>query len=239
MNDTSSLLKATRTFWKLLLTGVLGYVLGGLTVHLNWFPVEQIKSLETSVMGSTLMEPTPRSALFRAFSPKADVVMIGDSITSAGEWSEIFPAIKISNRGISGETAEDILERMDSIFAVHPRKAFVMVGINDIYDGQSINKIFTNYTSIVRQLQEKGITVYIQSTIECSVDRCGDRIHKVRELNQRLQTYASSNNLTFIDLNSKLSSEKQGLLNDFTYDGMHLSANGFIQWRDLIAPHVN
>lgn len=165
--------------------------------------------------------------------------MIGDSITSVGEWSEIFPNVRISNRGISGETAEDILKRMGPIFAVDPEKAFVMVGINDIYDGQSVDNVFRNYINIVEQLQKAHITVYIQSTIECVIAHCGNRIHKVRALNQGLKAYADDHNIIFIDLNKRLASGQQGLLYDYTYDGIHLRAAGFIQWKEMIKQYVN
>jgi len=238
MYDAPRKNKRGRCIALLLVIFLSGYILGELTVYRSWFPVEQIQALKTALFGSALTEPTPRNVLFQTFSPPADVVMVGDSITSAGEWSEIFPDIKIANRGISGETAEDILQRMDPIFDVHPKKAFVMVGINDIYDGQSIDRIFKNYESIVEQLRARNITVYIQSTIECSKTTCGNRLYKVRELNDRLKTYAAQNSITFINLNAGLANESQGLLPEYTYDGMHLRASGFVQWKRMIAPFV-
>ena len=222
----------------ILVAATLGYALGSLTVYQRLFPFEQIQTLKTAIFGSSLMEPTPRNELFRAFSPKADVVMIGDSITSAGEWSEIFPDVKISNRGISGETAEDILHRMDTIFAVDPDKAFIMVGINDIYDAQSVDAILKNYIEIVEQLRARNITVYIQSTVECSIDTCGNRINKVRDLNQRLKTYADEQHITYINLNERLATDSKGLLSKYTYDGMHLGAQGFMQWKEMIRSYI-
>lgn len=235
-NAKNSLLKK---WWiSAFIVGITGYAIGGISVYKDWFPFEQIQDLRIAIIGTSLKEPTPRNALFQTFSPKAEVVMIGDSITSAGEWSEIFPTTKIANRGISGETAEDILKRMDTIYAVQPEKAFIMVGINDIYEGQSVDNIFKNYIDIVEQLHAKKITVYIQSTIECSISTCGNRIHKVRALNEKLKAYAIDQKLTYIDLNERLCSESKGLLDKYTYDGMHLSASGFVQWKEMIKPYV-
>ena len=222
-----------------LVSALLGYLLGIATVYGNWFPYEQIQSMKLAIEGTESKEPTPRNALFRAFSPKADVVMIGDSITSAGEWSEIFPNVRISNRGISGETAEDILKRMDTIYAVHPDKAFIMVGINDIYEGQHVDNIYKNYIRIVEQLRARHIKVYIQSTIECSISHCGNRVYDVRALNKRLEAYAKGNGITYINLNERLATESQGLLDEYTYDGMHLRAAGFVQWKAMIQPYVD
>lgn len=222
-----------------LLVFVVGYVLGGLSVYDDWYPWRYVQTLRAALFGGTIMEPTPRNELFATFSPKSDVVMVGDSITSAGEWSEIFPNVKIANRGISGETAEDILLRMNTILSVRPNKAFVMVGINDIYDGQSVDQIYKNYVDIVEQLRAHHITVYIQSTIECSIQTCGNRLYKVRELNTRLKDYANERGIPYINLNAALSSAQQGLLPEYTYDGMHLKASGFVQWKHAIAPYID
>ena len=236
LNKTTS---SRKTAALLLAMLVVGFMLGAYTPYKDWMLWDRVQTIRFALFGGTLMEPTPRNALFETFSPKADIVMVGDSVTSAGEWSEIFPDVKIANRGISGETAEDILQRMDSIFAVQPNLAFLMVGINDIYDGQSIDTIFAHCVSIVEQLRARNITVYMQSTVECSIDKCGGRIDKVRALNQRLEAYAVSHGITYIDLNAGLSSESQGLLSDYTYDGMHLNARGFVQWKAMIRAYVN
>ena len=40
-----------------------------------------------------------------------DIVMLGDSITAMGQWSEMFPAADILNRGLGGDTVADIAAR--------------------------------------------------------------------------------------------------------------------------------
>lgn len=193
------------------------------------------------MLGGSLQQsnkPRPRNTIFQTFSPQANVVMIGDSITHGGEWHEIFPRTTIANRGIGGDKTEDILRRMEPIFAVNAKKAFVMVGINDIYGGQSIDTIFNNYTNIVQQLKNKGTTVYIQSTLECSNNKCGNKLVKVRELNEKLKAYAEQHELTYININNGLASETKGLLKEYTYDGIHLLGSGYLKWSKTISPYV-
>ena len=45
-----------------------------------------------------------RSDLFRQFAGDADVVMLGDSNTEGVDWHELFPGVRLLNRGISGDT---------------------------------------------------------------------------------------------------------------------------------------
>ena len=230
---------------KSILIGVLlvgfGYFFGGLTYYKQLFPFEQIRSVKNIFFGGSLQqanEPKPRNTLFQTFSPTANVVMIGDSITEGGVWDEIFTETRVSNRGIGGDRADDILLRMEPIFAVNAKKAFVMVGINDIYSGQSIEYIFTNYKNIVQQLKNKGTAVYIQSTLECSINKCGNKLDKVRELNTKLKSYAAEQKIPFIDINVGLTSEKQGLLSDYSLDGVHLLGKGYLKWSQTISPYV-
>lgn len=180
----------------LLLT--LGYLIGGLAYHKQLFPIDQIRDAKNLFFGGPLNQandPKPRNTLFKTFSPTADVVMIGDSIIEGGLWSEIFPNIRISNRGIGGDRTDDVLGRMDPIFAVNAKKAFITIGINDIYSGRSTEFILHNYKDIVRKLRDNGAIVYIQSVIECSANKCGNKLLKTRELNSKLKLWAYENNI--------------------------------------------
>ena len=136
--------------------------------------------------------------------------MIGDSNTQDAIWGEIFPNIKIANRGVDGDTTENILKRMDTIFSVKPKIALIMVGFNDISIDISINEIINNYVKIIEELKTNNINVVVQSTLECSRTKCGDKLDKLRQLNQKLEEYSSAHNLVFVDINKLLSSTKEG-----------------------------
>ena len=62
---------------------------------------------------------------YEFFSRKVDVVMIGDSLTAGGRWSDIFPHLSIANRGVSADKGSDILLRIDSIVSTKPKIAFL------------------------------------------------------------------------------------------------------------------
>jgi len=211
---------------------------GVMTMYRKVFPYEQVRSAAYAVLGSRASAPKPRISFFEEFVTKADVVMIGDSITEGALWNEMFPDIKIANRGVGRDKADDILRRLDSIFAVEPKRAFLMVGINDIYSGKNVNEIFENYANVVTRLQNKGIVVYIQSTIECRKRTCGKRLLKVRELNKKLRNYATSNNIKYVNINKGMSEETDGLLSAYTYDGIHLNGKGYVVWSRAIQPYI-
>jgi lysophospholipase L1-like esterase len=99
------------------------------------FPHSQILAFKQFLMpnpSSIGRNKEYRIELFEKFSPSAEVVFIGDSITEGGEWTEFFPNLKVSNRGVGSDKTSDVLKRIDSIISVTPNTAFIMLGINDI-----------------------------------------------------------------------------------------------------------
>ena len=193
------------------------------------FPYYALKQLVHPNQYSVGRNREFRIELFENFPTSADVVFIGDSITEGGEWSDFFPNMATSNRGIGSDKTSDVLKRIDSILAVRPKVAFIMLGINDIYSDIAIDEVVTNYRSIVSTLREKNIEVFIQSTIQCQLTKCGGgKVSQVNLLNEELQSLSNELDVPFVLL-ADLSSE-QGLRNDYTYDGIHLTAEGYRYW---------
>jgi lysophospholipase L1-like esterase len=225
---------------------VFAYFWGGFTVYKQIFPFDQIqliKSILTVKNTEKITIPAnlswqERRDQFEIFGRQADVVMIGDSITHAGHWDDIFPNIKIANRGIGGDRTDDVMSRIDSIISVKPKKAFVMIGINDLSWGRSVDDIFADYKKIVTSLQNNKIQVFIQSTLECSKSSCGEKLENVRKLNKMLKSYSIEQKITFININEGLTSRQEGLLKENTYDGIHLLGNGYVVWSKTISPYV-
>lgn len=211
----------------------------------KFYLMRSMQTLAKGIVGEPWLQhwfprttPRPRNTLFEAFHPHADVVMIGDSLTEAAEWHDMFPGTSIANRGISGDRTDDILRRMDAILAVGATRAFVMVGFNDFALDQPVAVAFENYRKILDRLVEEKVEVYIQSTIECARAVCGGVLDDIRALNQLLRAHADKNGLTFIDLNESLSSPQTGLIKQYTYDGIHLLGLGYLQWRGRIEQYV-
>ena len=237
-----------KTFFILILVAS-AYFLGIMTGYKHLFPLKELFLLENRLVsngsplsGTFLMryaaQSKPRNTLFEAFSPPSEVVMIGDSLTLDAPWSEMFPQVRIANRGIGGDRTIDILQRMGPIFAVHPQKAFLMVGLNDLAFGVGVDQVFANYVQIVQQLQNRGVTVYIESTIECSRATCGAQVELVRRLNSKLKQYAQEHQIVYIDLNQSLSSKDAGLLPRYTNDGSHLLGGAYVVWAKTIGPYL-
>ncbi len=167
----------------------------------------------------------------RHFTPKADIVMFGDSITEWGPWNEALD-YKIANRGIAGDTTMGMLKRIDTSIAVKPKLVCVMAGINDLAQGYGVEQVFANYEEMLGIWKESGCQVLVQSTL-----LVGKRLvalnSQVNDLNQRLQALCSQEGIEYLDVNSVL--EKQGMLDaKYSCDDLHLNAKAYRQWLVLL-----
>ncbi len=221
-----------------LLFGLCGYFWGRIVETENYLFIEifsirsgEFKSIESKESPSVSISKIEKKAT-------VDIIMLGDSITKAGKWNELFPDLNITNMGINGNTTYDVLGRLDSVTSLMPKKVFLMMGVNDINTGHEVDSIVENYTRIVQRLQNKGIKVYIQSTVECSKVNCEKKLSQIRDLNSKLISLASTKKLIFIDINKGITNANKGLVKSYTYDGLHLVDTAYSKWSKAIAPFM-
>ena len=166
------------------------------------------------------------------------VMMLGDSITEAGPWQALFPKTRILNRGVSGYTTNDLLRELKATIALRPGKIFLMIGINDLLRRATVEQTFTQYALIIEELQKNKITVVMQATLECSRPQCGNTVDTVRSLNQKLLGLAQAKHIAWLDLNPGLTSTDQGLLPQYTWDGLHLSKPAYLYWAEQLKSFI-
>ena len=83
---------------------------------------------------------------------KGGVVFVGDSITDFCNLDTYYPGLEAVNRGISGDTIEGILGRMEeSIFELNPSLVVLLGGANNFAEGyDDVEKhIVSTYRSIL------------------------------------------------------------------------------------------
>ncbi len=167
-----------------------------------------------------------------AQNEKYKTIMLGDSITDEGQWDELLNNDTIQNRGISGDTTDGVLDRLNPM-GKNIEKVFIMIGVNDIMRGKSVDDIYSNYLKIIQFFKEKNIKIHIQATLYIGETRKSDFNPKVEELNKRLEKYASENKITFINLNPIFAPEKV-LKKEFTFDDLHLNGSAYKLWTQQI-----
>jgi hypothetical protein len=156
-------------------------------------------------------------------SSRTRVVMLGDSITQRGEWSELLGEV-VANRGLGGDTTRDVLARVASVPA-SAEKIFVMVGVGDLAGAhRPALDVAADTRRIVRALSPRKVVV--QSVLFTTHPNLNGAI---AELNDRNRAYCAAGACRYLELNDLFS--RDGLLRtDMTVDGVHLVGKAYPLW---------
>lgn len=170
-----------------------------------------------------------------------EIIFLGDSITEAGEWSELFNNSAIINRGIAGDSTPELLKRLDEVLRAQPKKIFLMIGVNDLLFVGS-NSVLSNYKKIVEQIKLKSPTskLYLQSVLPVNreVSRIPIANETILELNRGIQDIAKEAGLDYLDIHSLLKNEKGQLDEKYTSDGIHLNGTAYLTWTKAIEQYL-
>lgn len=188
-----------------------------------------------------------RSSLFELLPvDSTNIVFFGNSLTEGCEWNELLANPKVLNRGITGDTADGLMERIQSVVTGQPAKVFLLIGINDVSHDLSADSIATVIEALVTELQVKSprTKVYLQSLLPINNNFGRYRLLKdkeqvIRDINAQLAPMARRHGITYIDLYPAFCDDDNNLRNDLTNDGLHLMGAGYIIWRDIIKPYVD
>ncbi|WP_317930485.1 GDSL-type esterase/lipase family protein [Halioxenophilus sp. WMMB6] len=176
-----------------------------------------------------------RKALFDQAREQSTVAFVGDSLTEGMPWQQILPNTTTANRGINGDTLPGLQNRLDSVFATEARCVLVMMGINDLMQGESVKQTLASYRDVISTLARRHPRIVIQSTLLTTNDQLNQL---VVELNEGLRQLASEfSNVEFIDLNTTLG-ENHRLRTSYTMDGVHLTNEGYSVWQQQIEPVI-
>lgn len=184
----------------------------------------------------TLFDNLPQSA--------NSIYFLGDSLTDGCEWSELFSNSKIKNRGITGDTSEGVLKRLNQINKSKPQKIFIMIGINDFLDNTETTKILDNYQKIITTIRADSpkTKIYIESVLPLNfeLDKTKRPINNqnISDFNNNLKNFSDNSNIFYIDLYSKFLNLSGQLDQQYTFDGIHLNGKGYLIWKNEISKYI-
>lgn len=174
---------------------------------------------------------------------EGSIIFCGDSITDGGEWSEWLGNTKVLNRGISGDIAEGVLNRVGEMIARKPAKLFLLIGVNDLAAGKSTSFISTTIRKIIDTIQKgsPATQLFLQSVLPVNpylkrFPSHTDKSDSILILNQSLRSVAADNHIHYVDLYSKFTDTHQLLDSAYTNDGLHLNGKGYKKWLSVVYP---
>lgn len=167
------------------------------------------------------------------------VVFLGDSITYAGDFEQVFSEYNCVNLGVAGDFIEDVRNRKSMACKVRPQKLFLMVGINSLHCIDT-DVCARQYEALIKDLKLDLPTtkIYIESVLP-TANIYGEYVSNdaINMFNQKLIALAEKYKLEYIDLNS-LYKDGQELNILYTFDGIHLTPSGYFLWYEKIREYL-
>lgn len=209
--------------------------------------IRKISFLQSSASRDKFMYDTPyywdKKSHFETLpQADADIIFLGDSLTDSCEWQELFRNVRLKNRGISGDTTNGVLNRIDEVIESKPRKIFIMIGINDLNQGKNVEDILNNYKMILKYFQDKTpqTEVFVQSILPLNNQKFPNNgmNQKIFDLNSKLRNLAQDLSFDYIDLYSSFLDSDNQLDARYTNDGVHLNGQGYLLWKESIEQDV-
>jgi len=167
------------------------------------------------------------------------VVFFGDSITQF--WASLatdFPAMKVANRGISGDTTRGLRARLDDVLDLKPRAVSLLIGTNDLDQGAEPEVVAANVQAMVAALHAANPTMpVVISKVMPRGAKPGLYPDKIRQLNALYEAAFKNDALvTFCDtwtlFDDGMGSPKK---EDFP-DMLHPNPAGYAKWTEALRP---
>ena len=166
------------------------------------------------------------------------VLFIGDSLTEWFLLDRYFPGVQIRNEGIAGDTTFGLLERIEEIPLQNCDRIFLMIGINDIFNGFEKEDILENLELIIENLQTyaSGAALHVQSILPVNIsmiEYASGLNESIRMINSSLKEYCEDRHTSYLDLHAAFMNGSE-MDRQYTTDGAHLSKKGYDLWAEKI-----
>ena len=188
-----------------------------------------------------------RATLFNTLGcDSTNIVMLGNSLTHGCEWHELLGDDRVINRGINGDIVEGITDRLDCVVEGHPAKIFLLTGANDVSHNLTADSIARATGELVHKIRERSpqTKVYVQSMLPINYKTyqrykaMKDKEQVIRDVNKFLKPIVEAEGAVWINLYDSFADEEGNLHVDWTNDGLHITAPGYLKWREIILPYI-
>ena len=178
-----------------------------------------------------------RVTLLRVLSSQHELVLLGDSLTDWGEWPELLGR-PVANRGIAGDTTEDVRARLGDVLATRPKTIAMMVGVNDLLRGGTEKGTGDGVLALVEEIRKQapGTRLLVQSLLPVRAPGDGELNARIARINARLAEGATAGGYRYLDIAHALRGTDGRLEQRFTLDGLHLSGEGYRAWAGVLGP---
>jgi len=170
------------------------------------------------------------------------VVFLGDSITEGLSVYGYFPEAKII--GVNSLNTISAKEQIENVVSLKPSKLFILIGINDIWEGGSVDEYIDRYRELINKIKAgtSDSKIYIESILpvsEYAMERNEQISNKIiDEANNKIKVMAREVGVNYIDINSAFKDNKGNLRSEYTNDGVHLIDYYYPTWTGILERYM-
>lgn len=190
----------------------------------------------------------PKHECFVAVAKRGeiDLLFVGDSITDffgrpdrgQAVWNANYGALKAANFGISGDTTQDVLWRIQNgeLEGFKARVIVLMLGTNNI-NRNSNAEIAAGDAAIIAEFRKRQpqAKVLVLGVFPRGAKDSAGRI-AVTEINRELAKLADNRSIFFLDIAPAFLNADGSLIDGVMVDGLHPSTKGYEAWAKAIDP---
>ncbi len=149
----------------------------------------------------------------------------------------LVPEHHTSNHGVSGDTTDAVLGRLDAVLAERPDAIALLIGTNDLAMRQSVEHVVRNieYALVAIRRDLPGVRMLLQSI----TPRGREFADQIRDANRHLRQFAPSVHAQYLDLWPALAGDGDELAAEFSDDRLHLNDRGYEAWVAELRPAID
>jgi lysophospholipase L1-like esterase len=160
------------------------------------------------------------------------IVMLGDSITAEADWNRLLPDHPLVNEGHPGFTTAQLVTVAERVAAADPAAVVVLTGTNDIRDGHPATWTREHLEQLIDRFEVGSTTTIIVQTVLPRADAPA----AVQQVNAEIRDLAARRGVRLLDLYETFDDGAGALRSHETYDGLHLTVDGYERWAAELEP---
>lgn len=177
-----------------------------------------------------------------------DACFVGDSFTqglsiySKNPGADYYYAVGVST---SNALSKDFTlpgggegKLIDALAGKQYKKVYIMLGINEMSNGDPA-AFAQRYAGILQQIKtvQPNATIFIQSILHTTPEKSASTNFKneyINGYNEAIKGLADNSTIYYIDINQLFDDGNGAMRAELSGDGVHLKAQHYIPWRDLL-----
>jgi lysophospholipase L1-like esterase len=158
----------------------------------------------------------------------------GDETSQYAYWlMQAHPEWEVLNRGVNGERSDQILARFDrDAIAATPRAVVIIAGVNDVYQGLSVERVTGNLAAMYAHGSRAGIAIVAGSIIPYNTATT-EHNARMQQINDWIRRQTG---LAFVDTRAAVAASNDPDRLFDSPDGLHPTAAGYRRMADAIEP---